>query len=361
MPSAEFEVRNNVKEICLTRFESIRNVRTDVTGIMRCMLLMMATILYACNTKTVRDNELQEWNSAAIDTLQNILLKQQEWVKVHAAEFLIASGNEEEVKEVFLQELKRHGDQSQYRIGIWRVLTRLSSGEEAAKYEKKIVDAFLDLDGKDRIHAIETMAKLELSPLPDHPRKTKIALMSQEKSLAAYTHWAIAYTNSDSLNSAKQYFLEKLLNEKEERVQRQIAAYVLRHSGRLSEPEWKMLYDMISSLPSDYQNVSSFRSTALLCAPGSMRDSQEYKGMWEAFLFSDLKRNKTSRMDIASVFAVEGEEEHLPLLLEWMLNKDLIGIPEEDADVQASAAFAILKITERLQKLRENDFSERNY
>lgn len=312
------------------------------------MLLIIATMLNACNMKAIRDSELQEWSSEAIDTLQSVLLKQKDWVKVHAAEFLIVSGNEEEVKEVFLQELKHHGHQSQYRIGIWRVLTRLSSGEEAKRYAKEIVDAFLDMEGKDRIHAIETMAKLELSPLPDHPRETRIALTSEEKSLAAYTHWAIAYTNSDSLNSAQQYFLEKLLNEREERVQRQIAAYILRHSGNLNEPEWKMLYDMILSLPSDYQNISGFRSTALLCAPDSIRDSQEYKIMWEAFLSSDSERNKRSRMDIASVLAVEGDERHLPLLLKWMRFKDgVIENEEEDADVRASAAFAVLKITER--------------
>src|SRR5690606_1997578 len=96
------------------------------------------------------------------------------------------TGNAEGVKEAFLKELALFHQKSQYRIGIWRVLAQVSDGAEAAQYHKQIVSAFLDTAGKDRIHAIETMAKLKISPLPDYPFETQDALKSSIKGLSAY-------------------------------------------------------------------------------------------------------------------------------------------------------------------------------
>ena len=84
----------------------------------------------------------------AVNTLRKVLHEQQEWVKVHAAEFLIWSGHPGGVKEAYLKELERFHEKPQYRIGIWRVLTQLSNGDEAAQYKTKIVNAFLsNVDG----------------------------------------------------------------------------------------------------------------------------------------------------------------------------------------------------------------------
>ena len=153
--------------------------------------------------------DLQE---EAVSVLRKVLHKQQQWVKVHAAEFLIWTGNERGVKQAFLKELELFHQKPQYRIGIWRVLAQVSDGAEAAQYHKQIVNAFLDTAGKDRIHAIETMAKLKISPLPDYPFETHDALKSSVKSLIAYAHWATAYTNAYSMQSAKKYFLGRLLD-----------------------------------------------------------------------------------------------------------------------------------------------------
>lgn len=305
-------------------------------------------MLSACHLRESKTKTHQvHLKEEAVDTLRKILHEQQEWVKVHAAEFLIWSGYPEGVKDIYLKELERFQEKPQYRIGIWRVLAQLSNGDESAQYKTKIVNAFLDTTGRDRIHAIETMAKLKISPLPQHPDATDAALHSDIKSLSAYTHWAIAYTNKDSAESASKYFLDRLLDANEDILQRRIAAYVLRNGNNLGMADWNALSDMALTLPDDTEGKSGFLNAALLTAPQEMKTSGTYKNIFDNFLAYTSKKDKNIKLDIASALAVTGGTEHLPLLTDWLRNTFPTGIASYDADVQASAAYAIIKICER--------------
>lgn len=290
------------------------------------------------------DNHLQD---EAIDTLRKIVNEQQEWVKVHAAEFLIWTGNTQGVKEIFLKEQEQLGNQSPYRIGIWRVLTQLSSGDEANEYKTKIVQAFSDTAGKDRLHAIETMAKLKLSPLPQYAAQVADALNGSNKSFAGYTHWAIAYTNADSMKASKQYFLERLLDEKEDILLRRIAAYVLRNSENLEVGQWISLSEMVLALPENAEGKISFVTAALLTVPAQVEYTEPYKKIFAQLLSFGNKKEKSARMEVAAALAATGNAEQLPLLETWLRNAEPTGKASDDADVQASAAFAILNIVER--------------
>lgn len=310
----------------------------------------------ACNDsseKTAAPVVSPELKNESIQVLHTVMQTQQQWVKVHAAEFLVWTGNAEGVKEAFLKELALFHQKSQYRIGIWRVLAQVSDGAEAAQYHKQIVSAFLDTGGKDRIHAIETMAKLKISPLPDYPFETQDALKSSIKGLSAYAHWAIAYTNADSMHSAKKYFLGRLLDANEEILQQRIAAYVLRNSGKLEMEDWDILQLRALTLPAGAEAEISFLNAALLTAPPEVKTSETYKKIFDRLLSLSNKKDKGVRMDIAAGLAAAGNTEHLPLLTNWMRNADPTGLAADDADVQASAAYAILKISERLAATNE--------
>ncbi|WP_152266419.1 hypothetical protein [Agriterribacter humi] len=289
-----------------------------------------------------------ELKEESIEALRTVMRTQSEWVKVHAAEFLIWTGNAPGVKQAFLKELELFHEKPQYRIGIWRVLAQLSDSAEAAQYKKQIVNAFLDTAGRDRIHAIETMAKLEMSPLPDYPFETQDALKSSIKSLAAYAYWAIAYTNTDSMQSAKKYFLGRLLDANEDILQQRIAAYVLRNSGNLEMEDWDILQDRALALPAGAEAEISFLNAALLTAPPEAKTGETYKKIFGRLLAFSSKKDKGVRMDIAAGLVVAGGEQHLPLLTGWMRNTDPTGVAADDADVQASAAYAILKISGRM-------------
>jgi len=310
---------------------------------------MAVVLCTACNSgQKEKEMSVDELKKEAVDTLRKILHEQQEWVKVHAAEFLIWSGHPGDVKEVYLKELERFREKPQYRIGIWRVLAQISNSDEAAQYKKQIINAFLDTVGSDRIHAIETMAKLKVSPLPQYPEVTAAALRSDVKSLSAYTHWAIAYTNEDSAQSARKYFLERLLDTKEDILQRGIAAYVLRNSGNLGMADWNALSNMALALAEDTDGKVSFFNAALLTAPQEVKAGETYKNILGRLLDFSNKKDKGIRMDIAAGLSVAGGKDNLPVLTGWMRNADPIGIAADDADVQSSAAYAILRICERI-------------
>ena len=82
--------------------------------------LLMASITMingtACKQDSLEDKAMQE--------LLLTLKSQPEFIKVHAAEFLIWLGHTEESRKEFLKENEINGDQPKYRIGIWRVLAQ---------------------------------------------------------------------------------------------------------------------------------------------------------------------------------------------------------------------------------------------
>lgn len=92
--------------------------------------------------------------------LGNILIHERSWVRVHAAEALIAAEEAERARAEFIRD---HAAivSSSYRIGGWRVLAACArSEEERALQVKKIVEAFLDPAAPDRKQAIESLGKL---------------------------------------------------------------------------------------------------------------------------------------------------------------------------------------------------------
>ncbi len=97
----------------------------------------------------------------AVAVLHDALNQEPLWVKVHAAEYLLALDYRSEVREIFEQEQVAHSDEPKYRIGIWRVLARESYDvARRDRFISRIRATFLDSSGPDRVHAVETLAKL---------------------------------------------------------------------------------------------------------------------------------------------------------------------------------------------------------
>ncbi len=126
----------------------------------------------------------------AIEVLRHELHDADQWVKVHAAEALLQMGYPEGVEVAFRQELVRHGDQPKYRIGIWRVLARATaSPHERAELIGKIKTIFFDSDAPDRMHAIETMGKLQVG-LSDEEQASVAQYASEAQDPFAF--WVLA-------------------------------------------------------------------------------------------------------------------------------------------------------------------------
>lgn len=284
----------------------------------------------------------------SVQVLRTVMQTQSEWVKVHAAEFLLWSGHPEGVREIYLEEEKRFWNKSPYRIGIWRVLAQeAEKPDEKKKWTDKIMHAFLDTNGADRIHAAETLAKLHVSPLKEHPDATALALKSAVKSLSLYTRWSVAFTSADSLSGVRDSFLNMSISGEEEVFSKRLATYVVRQSGELPDVQWESFAKAALSEPEASGLKSSFLTAAVIAASGNVASSGLYQQVFEAFLqYKDIP-DKGARMDIAAGLGEKGNAGHLPVLVALLKNEDPLGIEVDDADIRASAAYAILKMLGR--------------
>lgn len=287
----------------------------------------------------------------SINTLRSVLNDQQEWVKVHAAEFLLWNGHPEGVEEIYLKEEKKWGNVSPYRIGIWRVLYQAATKPEEKKiWLEKIMQAFADTAGADRIHAAETLAKLNVSPLKKYPAVTKATLKSSVSSLAIYTRWSISHSSEQLFLDNRNFFLNVATSPKEEVLPRKLAAYILRNSGDLPFEEWGELGKSALSVPENSDVRLNLLSAALITASEKAILTNLYRDVYHAFLQYKDDSIKSVRIDIAAGLGEKGNMENLPVLIAFLRNSNPLGVEAEDADVRASAAYAILKLKKRLDE-----------
>ncbi len=92
--------------------------------------------------------------------LHQIMVSEQSWVRIHAAEALMEAGETEAIRTYFLNELP-NTESSAFRIGVWRVLATAShTPEERATWIAKVERVYLDPAAPDQNQAIETLNKL---------------------------------------------------------------------------------------------------------------------------------------------------------------------------------------------------------
>ncbi len=281
----------------------------------------------------------------SVGILREVLATQSEWVKVHAAEFLLWAGYPDGVTEAYEAEEKEYSDKPQYRIGIWRVLAQAAPSPDVKKiYTDKILSAFLDTAGTDRIHAAETLAKLEISPVNDNEEITREALLSPVLPLALYTQWSVAYTSADSMASARSALLRLI---KGDEPQRRTSAFSLRKLGGLTADEWKALATAGLEEPASSTARVYLLSSALVTAPADLPAGDLFQRVRDGLLPYTKAPGKGDRMEMCMALSERGLEEDIPLLLSLLENENPLGKEADDADVRAAAAYALLKILEK--------------
>lgn len=282
----------------------------------------------------------------ALDELLTTLRTQPEFIKVHAAEYLIWLGHTEEPRSVFLAENELHGDQPKYRIGIWRVLAQTEKDLSGAKkWQDNIYRAFGDLNGPDRLHASETLAKLRLSPLEKYPEATRESLASENKNLQVYTLWATSFADGDSLIKNRVAFISKALKDLVTDV-RKISSYILRSTG-LSADQWTAFAEKALAEPVSSELKLSLLTTAFITQPKSGHTDLKAKLRTE-LLKGASERDYAGQIEVSIALSEHGGSSDLKLLT-TLLNNNEVTDPadagnKEKADVRAAASYAILKI-----------------
>lgn len=180
---------------------------------------MSAIILLTCFCVTQAEPGVsQDLHDRCLVELRDALNNGKEFVKVHAAESLLWTGNPEGVRDVFLRESQTV---PKYRIGVWRVLAQASlDKQERHVYENKIMAVLLDQEAPDRQHASETLGKLGITS-----RDTEILRLTREGTgpFQTMARWIVA----NSGGAEDESYLAKLL-ESPDPATRGCAAYALR-------------------------------------------------------------------------------------------------------------------------------------
>ena len=273
-----------------------------------------------------------ELRGRCLKILRTTMLEEEEWVKVHAAEHLLALRYPEGVEEEFNKELELHGDTPKYRIGIWRTLSKAAKNEvEREKWIRLIVDAFADLDGEDRLHAAETLAKLYYVA-----GDTEIPLLKQEAEsedtvFAAFVLCMLVHTGEQAYETN----LAALLEAADART-RQCAAYAMRFIDSVSPTTYEALVQAVEK-ETPGTLAKPYLNGAALVHANSKESAKSLKEQQIAFLESDVKSDK---YETISVLAIRGNGSDLPALTA------LLDDPE--ADIRQGAAYAILRIERRL-------------
>src|SRR5262245_16858146 len=114
--------------------------RHDMRPCIKTMGLILATAGLA--TGCAARKEMKTDRSQLIAGLEHEMNANTKWLRIHAAEALLDNGESGKIAELFRTEAETASPP--YRIGVWRVLARSTTGEERNRYVERIREAMRD-------------------------------------------------------------------------------------------------------------------------------------------------------------------------------------------------------------------------
>ncbi|QNL51556.1 hypothetical protein H8S90_08290 [Olivibacter sp. SDN3] len=280
--------------------------------------------------------------------LIQLLHDEQGWIKVHAAEYLLQLGEYREgIASVFHKEDSLYGDVPAYRIGIWRVLAQTDNEEIRSSYLGRIKAVFYDTSANDRLHAIETLAKLR-EPLSLKDSLVSEALQSRLVPMMLYTKWNAAYHSVDMQRQVSDELAMMLLDGKSRLSvdEQKTACYVIRQLDRLSIKCWQALHDFALSELSNSPIKVTLYSTLYKTKPRAIIDR---------VLKNELEAVAIDSPDVITVLTVlcaKGSADDRAHLERFYLSLSNRALPHYDADKHAASAYALYSLAYRI-KMKE--------
>ncbi|WP_460518404.1 sodium:solute symporter [Cyclobacterium sediminis] len=321
------------------------------------LICFISIAFTSCGEKSNR--LMAEDKTLAYEVLDKVMHEEEQWVKVHAAEYKLQVGDPEGVYETFLEQLDKFGELPPYRIGIWRVLAKSApTKQERQQYIDNILAVYNDPQATDRIHAAETLAKLGV-PVSTLAKATTEEILKGEKgSLWVYTLWASLQGEENDNNP----LFEALISGIPEEIPRLQAAYALKMEGKIPEESWKKLASLALDEPDNSIAKVHLLTAAYYWAGTENQNSAAYKAIETQILELQHSEKKGDRMALALAISHKGDWEHQPLLLGMLRNDAPIKneVNEQDAasnaDVMATAAFALLHMEQTTHQLSTFDW-----
>lgn len=308
-------------------------------------VIAILSVLFLTGSCTVKD-EPEILAEKAQEFLVHTLETGNRWVKVHAAEELLTLGYFKDIRELFIKELEQYGDTPRYRIGICRVLTRASlTDDERNMWIGRIARVYADTLQPDRLHAAESLAKLNVNLLKIAPEVVRSDLNSNDTLLQAFVRWGSSVAeNPDSVN---YHSLMTMIASPVETFRR-IGAYALGFCPGLPADPRHVLAGKARTEPGDSKAKVYLLKAAFLLSDNDSTSAALRTGL-DHFLSSP---EKYARMETVLALAEKGTVHDLPRLKEQFL-EDLSSnrgafSESEITDIRATSAYAILRIYQRV-------------
>ncbi|MDC0935359.1 hypothetical protein OAS39_03655 [Pirellulales bacterium] len=282
-----------------------------------------------CQAAVAVDEQLL--HDQALAALQAGLDKGREFVRVHAAEYLIWNGHPAGVAPIFTEEMKTAGPN--YRIGVWRIFAYLAEKDQnqRAVYLDKIRAAAVDPHSPDRLNATETLAKLGFR---ERPGAIVASAAEGPDGIRGMARWVLA----NSGEQADEAYLAELL-ESPVRDERLFTAYALRWLKKVRPESLDALRKALATEPADSLVRPYLLSAIFVHTTGSQRAN--CKRELQAYVSSN---DDDAKKEFCAALASRGSNNDLTVLRQLLKDPDL--------DVQVNAGHAILQILSRPKPAR---------
>ncbi|PQO38141.1 hypothetical protein [Blastopirellula marina] len=234
-------------------------------------VLLAISLTFLTNVKLAAEQPFTpEIRAQCEQVLMNSLAARGEWSSVHAAEYLIRLDMTSQVLDTFRQQAENATPP--FRIGVWRVLAQADPSQEARHaYVEKIRTVLLDDQATDRLHALESLAKLGIAIQSPAELKVVQRMSVPDDPGGSFALWRLYQQRPTSP------IIDRLVQQlhSEDDVARLRAGFVLSQLKSLPEKARTSAAQALSEEPTDsaaYPYVASACGTAEL---RKLRTSQD--------------------------------------------------------------------------------------
>jgi hypothetical protein len=288
------------------------------------LLCQLALAGLICATGCVTPRTMASKRQQLIDQLEQEMHANTSWVRIHAAEALIAHGVTEPVVASFAPEVNRVAPP--YRIGVWRVMARAAQkSPERRQFIGQLHRVLLDPKAADRLHAAESLAKLGVADAADRS-VLESWLASADDASSVFPLWLKVLSTRGEDRTKTEKRLASLLESKDPLARLRAALALGRIKPRAPETLWR-LNQRLASEPAGSSARVYLITAALLQAKRNSPLALKLKPQLALYLEGG-KPNE--QLEAATVLGKCGSEKDLPALSR-LLNSS-------DADTRIGAA-----------------------
>lgn len=288
-----------------------------------CLITATTVLVIACAAR----NKMKVDRSQLIAKLEHEMLANTKWLRIHAAEGLLDNGEPGKIAELFRQEAETAT--APYRIGVWRVLARSTTGEERDRCIKNIREAMHDPQAIDRISAAESLGKLNAASRADRELISNW-LKTADDATAPFPRWLLVLSSNPSERAEDESGLAKLLGSSDP-IARLRAAFALGRLKDFSTNSVAKLREQLKVEPTD-SIARVYLIAALLLHVSDVEESMSLKKQFIPY----AKGKANEQLEVGIVTGLLGRSEGLEFL-EPLLN-------DVEPDARIGAANGMLRL-----------------